>query len=244
MPGSGTGALPMPRRTGTPTFRTRRSGRCSKRSGRAWCRMSVRSMDSTPSRRRCPRPASCASTRTATRSTPVRSGGPSRSAPMPTAWNAGRTVRSWGGMSAPSVAARRSTIRFITSRFWRANQALAQRSPLQGLGPATGPAPGSAQARTPARRRPAGGRDPRGRAHRRAGGRRSRLLRGFGPQRPFRRRRSEHPGASPRTATAPDNHDAGCTEVGPRARGQLRSLRQPEENREWNDHRCWTPWVS
>ncbi len=83
-----------------------------------------------------------------------------------------------------------------------------------------------------------------GRAHRRAGGRRSRLLRGFGPQRPFRRRRSEHPGASPRTATAPDNHDAGCTEVGPRARGQLRSLRQPEENREWNDHRCWTPWVS
>jgi DNA replication protein DnaC len=42
---------------------------------------------------------------------------------MPTAWNAGRTVRSWGGMSAPSVAARRSTIRFITSRFWRANQA-------------------------------------------------------------------------------------------------------------------------
>jgi hypothetical protein len=123
MPGSGTGALPMPRRTGTPTFRTRRSGRCSKRSGRAWCRMSVRSMDSTPSRRRCPRPASCASTRTATRSTPVRSGGPSRSAPMPTAWNAGRTVRSWGGMSAPSVAARRSTIRFITSRFWRANQA-------------------------------------------------------------------------------------------------------------------------
>jgi transposase len=43
--------------------------------------------------------------------------------PMPTAWNAGRTVRSWGGMSAPSVAARRSTIRFITSRFWRANQA-------------------------------------------------------------------------------------------------------------------------
>jgi transposase len=180
--------------------------------GAVW---SVRSMDSTPSRRRCPRPASCASTRTATRSTPVRSGGPSRSAPMPTAWNAGRTVRSWGGMSAPSVAARRSTIRFITSRFWRANQApCATEPPSRDWGPATGPAPGSAQARTPARRRPAGGRDPRGRAHRRAGGRRSRLLRGFGPQRPFRRRRSEHPGASPRTATAPDNHDAGCTEVG------------------------------
>jgi hypothetical protein len=48
----------------------------------------------------------------------------------------------------------------------------------------------------------------------------------------------------PRTAAAPDNHDAGCVapeaEAGPRARGQLRSLRQPEENREWNDHRCWT----
>ena len=27
---SRTGAVPMPRRTGTPTFRTRRSGRCSK----------------------------------------------------------------------------------------------------------------------------------------------------------------------------------------------------------------------
>lgn len=47
-----------------------------------------------------------------------------------------------------------------------------------------------------------------------------------------------------RTAAAPDNRDAGCAEAGPRACGQLRSLRQPEETNEWNDHRCWTPGAS
>ena len=70
-----------------------------------------------------PRPASCASTRTVTPWMPARSGGPSRSAPTPIAWSSGRTVRSWAGMTGPSAAARRSTTRFTTSRFWPASPA-------------------------------------------------------------------------------------------------------------------------
>ena len=100
----------------------------------------------------------------------------------------------------------------------------AQRRAVQGVGSAAGPAPCAAQAGTPARRRPAGGRDPRRRAHRWPGRRRSRLRRGTVSQRSFRRRRSEHPGAPPRTAATPDDHDAGCAEAGPRACGQLRPL--------------------
>ena len=113
----------MPRRTNIPTSRTRRSGRCSKRSVRTWCLMSARSTDSMPSPRRCPKPVSCGSTRTVTRSTPARLAGPSRSAPMPTVWNAGRMDGSWDAMIAPLAAARRSTTRSTTSRFWRANLA-------------------------------------------------------------------------------------------------------------------------
>ena len=123
MPGSRTDASPMLGRTGTPTFRTRRSGRCSRRSVQAWCLMSARSTAFTRCRRRCPKPASCALTVTDTWSRPARSGGPSRSGPMPIAWNAGRMVRSWPAMIGSSAAARRSTIRFITSRFWRASPA-------------------------------------------------------------------------------------------------------------------------
>src|SRR6056297_961465 len=84
MPGSRTDASPTPRRTNIPTSRTRRSGRCSRRSVQAWCPMSARSTASMPSRPPSPRPASCASTRTATRSTPARSAVLSRYAPMPT----------------------------------------------------------------------------------------------------------------------------------------------------------------
>ena len=57
-------------RQGAPPSRvhaTRRSGRCSRRSGRAWCPMPAASTASTPCRPRCRRPASCASTTTATR---------------------------------------------------------------------------------------------------------------------------------------------------------------------------------
>ncbi|SMX50826.1 hypothetical protein MAA8898_05026 [Maliponia aquimaris] len=43
-----------------------------------------------------------------------------------------------------------------------------------------------------------------------------------------------------RTATAADNHDAGCAEAGLRACRQLRSLWQSQEKNGWNDHRCWT----
>lgn len=59
---SRTGVSLAPRRTGTPTFRTRRSGRYLRPNGRAWCPMSARSMDSTRCRPPSPRPASCGST--------------------------------------------------------------------------------------------------------------------------------------------------------------------------------------
>ena len=42
---------------------------------------------------------------------------------MPIAWNAGRMVKSWAGMTGPSAAPRRSTTRFTTSRFWPASPA-------------------------------------------------------------------------------------------------------------------------
>jgi transposase len=120
---SKTDASPMPRRTNILTFRIRRSGGCSRPSVRAWCLMSARLTGSMPSRPPFPRPAWCGLTTTDTRSTPERLDDPSRSAPMLIAWNAGRTDRSWDAMIAPSVAARRSTIRSTTSRFWRANPA-------------------------------------------------------------------------------------------------------------------------
>ena len=55
---------------------------------------------------------------------------------------------------------------------------------------------------------------------------------------------NEHPGAPSRAVATADDRDAGCAEAGPRARRRLRPLRQPEENSEWNDHRCSTPWAS
>src|SRR6056297_3036428 len=84
MPGSRTDASPTPRRTDIPTFRTGRSGTCSRRSVRAWCPISARSKASMECRPPSPRPVSCASTRTATRSMPARSAALSKSAPMPT----------------------------------------------------------------------------------------------------------------------------------------------------------------
>ena len=51
-----------------PEVRTRRSGRCSRPSGRAWCPMPAGSTASTPCRPRCRRPAWSASTTTNTRS--------------------------------------------------------------------------------------------------------------------------------------------------------------------------------
>jgi transposase len=91
-----------------PTFRTRRSGRCSKRSGRAWCPMSVRSTASTPCRPRSPRPASCASTRTATRSMPAAVGPAGRDPCLcrPRIEPSGRTAGRGASMPAPSAAAR------------------------------------------------------------------------------------------------------------------------------------------
>ena len=73
---------------------------------------------------------------------------------------------------------------------------------VQGVGSAIGPAPCATQARTTARRRPPDGRHPRGRAHRWHGRRRSCLCGGPVSQCPFRRRRSEHPGATSRQRRA------------------------------------------
>ncbi len=221
MPGSGTGALPMPRRTGTPTFRTRRSGgvrRGAVEPG-AVCR-SVRWIPRRPG-------VGVQDLPRALRQEPLLGRRPCGRRPVEIrayadrleCWQDGQVVgrheRAFGRGKTiydplhyiPVLARKPGALRNgAPFKDWDLPPALRRvQRKLERQ-------PGG---------RPAGGRDPRGRAHRRAGGRRSRLLRGFGPQRPFRRRRSEHPGASPRTATAPDNHDAGCTEVGPRARGPI-----------------------
>ena len=97
-------------------------------------------------------------------STPARSVVLSRYAPMPTGWNAGRMVR----LSAAMIVAfgRDKTIydplHYIPGPGSQARRA-AQWGAVQELVSATGPAPCAAQARTTARRRPASGRDPRGR---------------------------------------------------------------------------------
>ena len=135
MPGLRTGAVPMPRRTGTPTFRRRPSGMCLKPSGPAWFLMSAPSTDSTPCRHRCPRRMSRAVRQEPLfRSMPERSDGLWKSAPMPTGWNAGRSEPSRrhafetdgepdcrAAMSGSSGAARRSTTRSITSLYWPAS---------------------------------------------------------------------------------------------------------------------------
>jgi transposase len=134
-----------------------------------------------------PRPASCASTRTATRSMPARSGGRSRSAPMPTGWNAGRTARLSANMIAPSAAARRSTIRCITSRSWRASPARCATARRSRTGTCRRPCAACSASwnASPA----ATGRWSRSSApcSPTAGRRRSRLRRGLVSQRPFRR---------------------------------------------------------
>src|SRR5512143_2855850 len=62
-----TAASPTPKRTSIPRSPSRRSGRCSKRSGRAWYRLPDGSMAFTPSPPPSRRPASFASTTTSTR---------------------------------------------------------------------------------------------------------------------------------------------------------------------------------
>ena len=89
-----TSALPMPRPMIILSSRSKRSGRCSRRSGRAWCPMPAASMASMRCRRRSPRPVSCASTTTNTQSPQAPSGGRSRSVPMPIASRSARTARS------------------------------------------------------------------------------------------------------------------------------------------------------
>ncbi len=81
---------------------TGRSGRCSKTRGRASCPIAAASTGSTPCRPRCPRPASCGSTTTNTRSRPAPSVARWRSAPIPTGSSCARTGASSASMPAPS----------------------------------------------------------------------------------------------------------------------------------------------
>jgi hypothetical protein len=146
-------------------------------------------------------------------------------------------TRSWGGMSAPSAVARRSTIRSITSRFWRANRAPCATEP---------------RSRTGTCHRPCAGCSARSNASPAATGRWSRSSgpcspTGWRPSKPpaprlwpttsippvfgmglgpmathasllniLARRHARGVLPARRTATAPDNHDAGC--VAPEAR--------------------------
>jgi hypothetical protein len=84
-----------------PDSGTRRSGRCSRRSGRASCPMPAPSTAST----RCPprprRPASCASTTTSTRQRRAPSAGRSRSGPRPNGSSCARTAASSAAIVAP-----------------------------------------------------------------------------------------------------------------------------------------------
>ena len=66
-------------------------------------------------------PASCGSTRTATRSMPGRLGGRSRSGPMPTGWNAGRMAGLSAATHGRSGGTGRSSIPCITSPSWPAS---------------------------------------------------------------------------------------------------------------------------
>jgi transposase len=84
-PGCLIDASPTPRPTSTPSLRTRRFGRCSRRSGQSSFPMPAGSTASMPCRRRSPKPAWCASTTTNTRWPPARSAVRSRSRPMPIA---------------------------------------------------------------------------------------------------------------------------------------------------------------
>jgi hypothetical protein len=212
----------------------------SRRNARASCPMSGRSTASMRSRHRCPRPASCASTPTATRWMPAPSAVPSRSPPMPNALSSGRTARSSESTRARSP--RQDDLRSAALHPRAGSQAgrAQERRAVQRVGPATGAAARAAQARPHAERRPADGRHPRCRADRRARCRGGSLCRGHGRGRPFRRRHSQHPRPPPGACAAADHRDAGCVAADLRARRRLCSIRQPQETRPWKDRRCWT----
>ena len=100
-----------------PSSRTGRSGKCSRRSAGAWCPMPAASTGSMRCQRRSRRPASCASTTTATRWRRARSGARWRSGPMPSGSRSARTGAWSASIPAGSGATARSAIRGTTSRF-------------------------------------------------------------------------------------------------------------------------------
>ena len=185
-------ALPGPGHIGIPRFATGRSGRCSRPSGRALCPMPAVSMAFTRFRLQSRRPASCASTTTATRWRRAPLAGRLRSAPMPSGSSSGRV-----SLVAPLV---RATVanRVVGEHArafgrgetvydpWHYVPVLARKpgalriEPLSAIGPRTmakGTLQGLGAARLPracapetaqgSGRRPADGRDPRCRAERR-----------------------------------------------------------------------------
>ena len=121
-PGWPTAARRGRRPTATPRSRSERSGRCSRRSGRASCPIAVPSTASMPCRRPSRRPAWFASTRTSIRSPPRRSGARWRSGPMPTGSRSARTAAWSASTGAPSAAAGRSTIPGTTCPCWPASR--------------------------------------------------------------------------------------------------------------------------
>ena len=198
---------------------------CSPKSVPASSPMSAPLMGSTPFRPPCPRPAWCASTRTDIPSMPARRDGPSRSGPTPIAWNAGRDGRIVA--SHARAFGRGKTIydplHYIPV-LTRKPGALRNGAPFKDwdLPPASRPRP--APVGRKARRRSADGGDPGRRPERRPRRRGGGLCRGACRQRPLRRRRSQHPGPPPRTATGPDHHDPGRAAAGPRAGRRLQPI--------------------
>src|SRR6266550_4528594 len=107
---------------------------------------------------------------------------------------------------------------------------LAQWCSLQGLGAAGRDGTRAAQACGRRRRQPADGRYPQRSADRRLARRRGCLRRGSLPRRPFRRRRSQHPGSPARSGATSQHPHTGCAGATSCTDRRLCPLRQPQEN--------------
>ena len=193
------------------TTRRRRSGRCSRRSVPAWCRMPGASTGSTPCPHRSPRPASCGSTRTNTRLRRSAVGRPVEIrayADRIELRQDGRIV----GEHRALLRARPDGVRSLALRAGSGPQARCaeERCAVQGLGAAGRAGAGPPQARRRCRWRPPDGRHPHRGAERRSAGGRSGLPGSAARGRPFRGCRHQHPGPAPRTRAAGHDHDAGC----------------------------------
>ena len=198
--------------------------------GAAWCPIPAGSTGSMPCRPRCRRPASCASTTTATRWRRARSGARSRSAPTPSGSRSARTG-AWSA-SIPAAFGRDRTI----SDPWHYVPVLARKpGALRNGAPFKNWVLPAGLERV--RRKLVGAADgdrqfvddPHRRAERRPARGRGCLPGGAGPGGPLGRRDLEHPRPAPR-ACRPDHHrDPGCAQAAARAGGRLRPIRPPQE---------------